>query len=69
MCVCVTLVVTGILLNCFSLQGDTAPDCRPCLTKLCNLVGYPAWPAGRTCNFPFPNGMRLSPEPPDMIPK
>ena len=29
-------------------------------------VGYPAWPAGRTCNFPFPNGMRLSLEPPDM---
>ena len=45
------------------LQGDTAPDCRPCLTKLCNLVGYPAWPAGRTCNFPFPNGKRLSQEP------
>ena len=39
------------------------PDCRPCLTKLCNLVGYPAWPAGRTCNFPFPNGKRLSQEP------
>ena len=32
--VCVTLVVTGILLNGFSQQGDTAPDCRPCLTKL-----------------------------------
>ena len=49
------LVVTGILLNCtlsfLHLElGDTAPDCRPCLTKLCNLVGYPAWPAGRTCN-------------------
>ena len=44
-------------------QGDTAPDCRPCLTKLCNLVGYPAWPAGRTCDFPSPYGKRLSQEP------
>ena len=35
----------------YQRQGDTAPDCRPCLTKLCNLVGYPAWPAGRTCSF------------------
>ena len=51
---------TGLF--CFP-QGDTAPDCRPCLTKLCNLVGYPAWPAGRTCNFPFPNCKRLSQEP------
>ena len=49
------------------LQGDTAPDCRPCLTKLCNLVGYPAWPAGRTRNFPFPNGKRLSREPHDTV--
>ena len=47
--VCVTLGIIGILSD--FLAGDTAPDCRPCLTKLCNLVGYPAWPAGRTCSF------------------
>ena len=72
--VCVTLGIIGILLDLSGLlfrfvsqQGDTAPDCRPCLTKLCNLVGYPAWPAGRTCNFPFPNGKRLSREPHDTV--
>ena len=33
-CVCVPLVVTGILLNCFSQQGDMACVQGPCPTKL-----------------------------------
>ena len=52
-CVCQPLFQRVLPFFIFLLckQGDTAPDCRPCLTKLCNLVGYPAWPAGRTCSF------------------
>ena len=52
-CVCPTLDKGSSTTTLSTLhgQGDTAPDCRPCLTKLCNLVGYPAWPAGRTCSF------------------
>ena len=69
----VTLGITGILSDCFALvfcfgfySGGTQHFTGTVSNEATSEMGYPAWPAGRTCNFPFPNGMRLSLEPPDM---
>ena len=68
---CVTL--GGILSDCFALvfcfgfySRGTQHFTGTVSNEATSEMGYPAWPAGRTCNFPFPNGMRLSLEPPDM---
>ena len=68
-CVCAPLVVTGILLNCFPFneQGDhpctvsNGPTKRPQYMRICGVIS-------QTYLRFFSNGMRLSPEPQDMVP-
>ena len=59
---CVTLGVIGMLLHLFYCRG-TQHFTGTVSNEATSEMGYPAWPAGRTCNFPFPSGKRLSQEP------
>ena len=50
-CVCVTLGVIGMLLHLFYCRG-TQHFTGTVSNEATSEMGYPAWPAGRTCNFP-----------------
>ena len=58
----------GLFVSFFSSRG-TQHFTGTVSNEATSEMGYPAWPAGRTCNFPFPYGVRLSQEPLDLIPK
>ena len=51
-CVCVTLGVIGMLLHLFYCRG-TQHFTGTVSNEATSEMGYPAWPAGRTCEFSF----------------